>query len=174
MGFFKFRLSSRFKLGTRESPRTATMARNGRFTMSRYQKCPNTLSNSLWASRTSQSKTVEKPEIPVELLALDSSRQRSATFLFKYKKSNSFLWFFFHNFVRDVKKNPPRIRSSNTFALSKNNVFLKISCFSTIFFVWCRDTLENLLKTYIAWVWCRFGVDFLMPSTKNEFFHRKT
>ena len=131
MGFCQIRLSSTFKLGTRESPGTATITRNERFTMSRYQKCPNTLSNSLWASRTSQSKTVEKPEIPVNLLALDSSRQRSATFLFKYRKSNSFLCFFFHNDLQDAKKNPPRIRSPNTFALAKNIHFSKISCFST-------------------------------------------
>ena len=60
MGFCQIRLSSVLKLSTRESPDSATIVRNGRFTMSRYQKCPNTMSNSHWASRTSPSKTVQK------------------------------------------------------------------------------------------------------------------
>ena len=46
--------------------------------------------------------------------------------------------------------------------------------FDEKYIFWWRDTLENLLKTYIVWVWSRFGVDFLMPSTKNEFFSSKT
>ena len=73
MGFCQIRLSFIFDLSTREPPDTATIARNGRFRMSTYQKCPETLSNSHWASRTSRSKTVEKPEIPEILMDLISS-----------------------------------------------------------------------------------------------------
>ena len=46
------------------------------------------------------------------------------------KNTSCFFWFFFHIDFRDSKKHPPRIRLLNTFALAKNNQFLKISCFS--------------------------------------------
>ena len=45
--------TSRHDLGRRESLGTATIARNERFRMSRYQKCSISWSNSHWASRTS-------------------------------------------------------------------------------------------------------------------------
>ena len=58
MDFGQIPPTSRYDLGRRESPETATYARNGRFRMSRYQKYPGLLPNSHWAPRTSRLKSL--------------------------------------------------------------------------------------------------------------------